>query len=91
MKDFISNAITLDPNTQILSLPNFTKHHTAFLASINMEKEPKSFFEASQNPKWITAMQQELDALENNDTCILTDLPKGKKPIDSKCVYKIKC
>lgn len=68
MKYFISNAINLNPNTKIPKLPDFAKHHTTFLANINSENVPKSFVEANQNPKWITAMQQELDALENNDT-----------------------
>ncbi|KAK6161983.1 hypothetical protein DH2020_001824 [Rehmannia glutinosa] len=35
-------------------------------------------------------MQRELDALEENDTWILTSLPPGKKAIGSKWVYKIK-
>lgn len=35
-------------------------------------------------------MQREITTLENNDTWILTDLPPGKKAIDSKWVYKIK-
>lgn len=35
-------------------------------------------------------MQQELLALEKNDTWVVTNLPKGKKAIGSKQVYKIK-
>ncbi len=35
-------------------------------------------------------MQQELFALENNNTWDLTYLPQGKKAIGSKRVYKIK-
>ncbi len=35
-------------------------------------------------------MQDELDALELNNTWILTTLPKGKKATASKWVYKIK-
>lgn len=35
-------------------------------------------------------MQRELEALERNKTWELVCLPKGKKPIDSKWVYKVK-
>lgn len=35
-------------------------------------------------------MQAELEALNNNSTWVITDLPQGKKPIGCKWVYKIK-
>ena len=35
-------------------------------------------------------MQNELEALESNQTWILTDLPPSKRPIDCKYVYMIK-
>lgn len=35
-------------------------------------------------------MDNELRALEVNDTWVITDLPKGKKAIDSKWLYKTK-
>ena len=35
-------------------------------------------------------MVQEIAALETNDTWEITDLPRGKKAISSKWVYKIK-
>ncbi|KAJ9538193.1 hypothetical protein OSB04_030926 [Centaurea solstitialis] len=36
------------------------------------------------------AMESEIQALERNGTWTLENLPKGKKPIDSKWVYKVK-
>lgn len=35
-------------------------------------------------------MQQELDALEANQTWHMTSLPPGKKAIGSRWVYKVK-
>lgn len=42
------------------------------------------------NPKWIDAMNKELDALESNNTRVLVSLPQGKKTIGCKWAYKIK-
>ena len=52
--------------------------------------EPLSYLEASQDTRWIAAMNKELDALAANDTWELVPLPKGKKPIGCKWVYKVK-
>ena len=38
----------------------------------------------------MTAINKEINALELNNTWYLTDLPKGKKPIGCKWVFKIK-
>ncbi|XP_071740739.1 uncharacterized protein [Rutidosis leptorrhynchoides] len=40
--------------------------------------------EASKDPKWVDAMNAEMEALHINGTWILTDLPEGRKPIRCK-------
>ena len=35
-------------------------------------------------------MQEEIDSMNENKTCILTDLPIGTVSLDGKWVYKIK-
>ncbi|KAI3520152.1 hypothetical protein L1887_09385 [Cichorium endivia] len=61
-----------------------------FAASLNKSIEPNSFSEAVKDPNWIRAMNEEMEALNRNGTWIVTDLPKGRKPIGCKWVYKIK-
>ena len=43
-----------------------------------------------QNKKWITAMNEELNSIEKNNTWELVELPKNKKAIGVKWVYKVK-
>ena len=43
-----------------------------------------------ESSKWIQAMEAEMKSLEENDVWELTELPKGKKSVGSKWVYKAK-
>nr|GEU94342.1 putative reverse transcriptase, RNA-dependent DNA polymerase, Gag-polypeptide of LTR copia-type [Tanacetum cinerariifolium] len=52
--------------------------------------EPSSFEEASKDINWINAMNEEMQALYENDTSVLSDLSDGKKPIGSKWVFRVK-
>ena len=60
------------------------------LSSMLSVYEPTSYNKAKNDPKWINAMNKELQALENNHTWDLTSLPPNKTPIDCKWIYKIK-
>ena len=51
-----------------------------YWANVSIPTEPTSFKMASQNPIWIHAMQQEIDALEANHIWELT-LSAGQKTI----------
>jgi hypothetical protein len=53
-------------------------------------EEPSSHIEAMKETSWKGAMKEELAAIEENKTWELCDLPKGKKPIGLKWVYKLK-
>jgi len=54
------------------------------------DSEDLSFEEAMQEEKWQMAMNEEIRAIEHNNTWELTDLPKGARPIGVKWVYKKK-
>ncbi|GJU06584.1 ribonuclease H-like domain-containing protein [Tanacetum coccineum] len=49
--------------------------------SLNKIVEPKTFDEASKDIRWIEAMNLEIEALNMNETWIITELPIGRKPI----------
>ncbi|GKB42800.1 putative RNA-directed DNA polymerase [Tanacetum coccineum] len=61
-----------------------------FSTTLNKSIEPKTFYEASQNPKWIEAMNLKMEALHRNNTYILADLPLRRKDIGCKWICKIK-
>ena len=68
------------------------------LSSLCDESEPVTFDEAQNLENWMDAMQSEYDAIMQNGTWTLCDLPPGKKAIASwgkkfigtKWVYKLK-
>ena len=60
--------------------------HFALLA----ESDPTEFEEAANDEKWQKAMQEEINAIEKNNTWELVDRSEGKKPIGVKWVYKTK-
>nr|KYP58717.1 hypothetical protein KK1_014137 [Cajanus cajan] len=61
-------------------------HSSIFL----IESEPKSARQAFKDPKWLAAMQQEYNALINNNTWTLVNLPQNRKAIGCKWVFRIK-
>ena len=52
--------------------------------------EPSCFNDACTNEVWLQAMQEEIDSIHRNDTWELTKLPRDKKNIGTKWVYKTK-
>ena len=52
--------------------------------------EPLTFQEAVNKNCWRKSMEEEIHAIEKNDTWKLTTLPSGQKAIGVKWVYKIK-
>lgn len=46
-----------------------------------MHSEPQTYEKAKRNPKWIKAIQQELQPLKINQTWSIVEYPKDKKLI----------
>lgn len=57
------------------------------------EGEPQSFAEAiemEEKDKWLQAMEEEIQSLKENQTYDLVELPKGRKALRNKWVFKLK-
>ena len=60
------------------------------MAQVSENHDPKTFVEASGNLDWDTAMDEEYRSLMENDTWDLVPLPKGRKLVRCKWVYRTK-
>ena len=59
-------------------------------ASLCSSSIPRSTEEALENPKWRSAMEDEITALKKNDTWEKYVIPEGKKTVGCKWVFSIK-
>lgn len=62
----------------------------SFLGALDKVIDPRSFEEEARNAKWVKAMKSEISTLQENGTWELVLLPKHKKVIGCKWVYKVK-
>ena len=60
------------------------------MIEIMKDKEPLSSDETNLDEKWQSAMDEEMQALIENNTWSLAPRVEGKQPIGCKWIYKIK-
>jgi hypothetical protein len=78
------------PLENYVNYSKVSKTHAAFLSAISNVPEPKTYQEASQQRVWVAAMREELRALDENQTWSVVELPKGRKVVGSKWIFKTK-
>lgn len=87
----ITPPVSITPPTFPYTIsPSLSKTHISYLFNLSMVREPSSFKEAIQHPQWMDAINAELQAVTDNHTWIITDLPPDKMPIGCKWIFKIK-
>ncbi|GJW59684.1 ribonuclease H-like domain-containing protein [Tanacetum coccineum] len=69
---------------------NLSSDNYSFVTNLNKAIKPKTYKEAFSDPRWIEAMNNEMQALNRNGTWVITDLPKGRRVVSCKWIYKIK-
>lgn len=52
---------------------------------------PRNIQEALDDQNWKLTVLEEMNALENNKTREIVDLPKGKKIVGCRWLFNIKC
>ncbi|CAM8888862.1 unnamed protein product [Rhodiola kirilowii] len=92
--DYICNNIKVRKSPhqmdKFLSNSHCSSTHTAFSVAVANIKEPKTYCQASKDPKWCEAMEKEIAALQQNHTWVITDLPSGQPLTDCKWIFRIK-
>nr|GEZ00226.1 hypothetical protein [Tanacetum cinerariifolium] len=64
--------------------------HTCMFSCFLSQEEPTKVFRALKDPSWIEAMQEELLQFKLQKVWVPVDLPKGKRAIGSKWVFRNK-
>ena len=97
LQDYVCNnsSSCMHTMTSVSHLQHFyfsslAENSKSLIQTMDQLHEPSTYEEVVQIPAWKEAMDKEFEALNANNTWIVTDLPKGKKPISCKWVYKIK-
>lgn len=86
-----SNAFNIAyPLSSVLTYDKCLPSYKHFCCAITYNTEPKSFTQPIKLDCWKNAMNVELQALAENHTWDVVELPSGKKPIGCRWVYKIK-
>lgn len=61
-----------------------------FILLFFSNKEPHGFKSAIKDPKWLSAMKEEMHALKSNQTWVLVPRPTGSNVVGSKSVFQTK-
>jgi len=61
-----------------------------FIVAIDTAQDPVTFAEVVKEQKWCDAMNLELQALKDNDTWTITELPPGRRAIGCQWLFKTK-
>lgn len=72
------------PLSNTLSYNRTSPSYYSYLAKFSTLVKPQSFKYAIKDERCIEAMKQEVNALEDNHTWKIVDLPKGKNVVGSK-------
>ena len=73
-----------------MSYSHLSNAFRTFAYNVSHLAEPETYEQACQDPKWVDAMQSEIQDLKANKTWSIVPLPARHRPIGRKQVYKIK-
>lgn len=88
--DFVVGSNVKYGLEKYVSYSNLSKVNMCLSTTLNKSCEPKSLYEAIQNPMWKEAMNSEMEALHRNNTYELCELSNGRFAIGCKWIWKLK-
>ncbi|CAL9010681.1 unnamed protein product [Prunus brigantina] len=78
------------PISHFVSTHRLSKSYASYLCQLSSVCVPTKLQDALSNPKWMDAMNVEMDALNKNKTWDLVPLPRGKKAVGCRWVFTLK-
>nr|GEV57276.1 putative reverse transcriptase, RNA-dependent DNA polymerase, Gag-polypeptide of LTR copia-type [Tanacetum cinerariifolium] len=90
LNDFIINGKVKYSVKKLGNYANLDHDSFCFASRLNRSIEPSCYDHVILDNNLIDAMNFEIEALNENHTWIITDLPHNRKPIKCKWIYKIK-
>ena len=73
-----------------MSYEKLSPNLRALITNLESIALPNCIQEALQHPEWRKAVNEEIQALQKNDTWKITKLPQGKRPVGCKWVFNVK-
>ncbi|GJU41558.1 ribonuclease H-like domain-containing protein [Tanacetum coccineum] len=90
LNDFIVEEKVKYGVERVVNYANLKSDSLCFATALNKSIEPTCYKEVVLDSNWIDAMNSKIEALNDNQTWVITDLPPGRKAIGNKWIYKIK-
>ncbi|XP_076923135.1 uncharacterized protein LOC143585177 [Bidens hawaiensis] len=81
LNDFVIEGKVKYGLEKVINYSNLSVHNMCFASVLNKSCEPRNFHEAVNDPNWMIAINNELEALHRNDTWDLVELPPNRKTI----------
>jgi hypothetical protein len=96
-KPIRSTAGKLPPKLALYDVSNYVSYtsigsqYKSFITALDSAVPiPHDWQEAKQHPVWRAAMLEEMEALDKNNTWVLTSLPPNKRVVGCKWVFTVK-
>nr|GMC56739.1 Retrovirus-related Pol polyprotein from transposon TNT 1-94 [Ipomoea batatas] len=86
----VQNSWSPHALSKVISYDGLAPTHKMLAMAVNSIDDPRTYNQAIKHDCWKKAMQAEIQALQENNTWELTELPPGKMPIGCKWGYKTK-
>ncbi|KAF3771656.1 Retrovirus-related Pol polyprotein from transposon TNT 1-94 [Nymphaea thermarum] len=74
---------------KFVSYAKLSSDYKCFITSLSKSVVPRCVEDAREDPKWLQAMTEEIDALAKNGTWEVVDIPKGTHLVGSKWVFNV--